>query len=257
MALQNNEPASRKPAVWNLEPLSHVRRVIAVASGKGGVGKSTVAVNLAHALVAQGLSVGILDADIYGPSIPKMLGLSGKPEIENGQMIPLIGHGIKTMSMQFITGDDAAIMRGPMISKTLYQLLRMTRWASSEKPLDILLVDMPPGTGDIHLSMAQQVPLDGAIIVTSPQQVSVIDARKCAKMFAKVNVKLLGVVENMSGGIFGKGGGQMLADEFSIPLVGSIAMDSSICQTSDSGAVYSGTECASFSRIIASVLKFI
>src|SRR5262249_7680486 len=154
-----------------------------------------LAVNLAHALTTQGKKVGLLDADIYGPSIPRMMGLSGQPEIKDGRMVPLMAHDVACMSMGFILPDDAAVMRGPMITKTLYHLLRLTQWGV----LDVLLVDMPPGTGDIHLSMAQQVPLDGAIIVTTPQEVAVADARKCAQMFAKLRVKILGVVENMSG----------------------------------------------------------
>lgn len=245
-----SDPAARRQAVWNFEPLAHVKRVIAVASGKGGVGKSTVTVNLAHALAAQGMCAGILDADIYGPSIPRLMGISGKPEIQNNQMIPLERYGIKTMSMQYITGDEAAIMRGPMISKTLYQLLRMTCWGTSEKPLDILLVDMPPGTGDIHLSMAQQVPLSGVIIVTTPQEMALIDARKCAKMFRKVNVKLLGVVENMCGDVFGYGGGQKLADELAIALLASIPMDAALCRASDGGQRYDGMAAQQFLQIV-------
>jgi len=227
----------KKPAVWNSEPLPYVRRIIAIASGKGGVGKSTTAVCLARALSQSGRNVGILDADIYGPSIPLMMGLSGQPEFKE-KMIPLESAGIKCMSMGFITGDEAAVLRGPMISKTLNQLLRMTLWGTPEKPLDLLIVDMPPGTGDIHLSMAQQAPMDGAIIVTTPQAVALIDARKCAKMFGKVNVPLLGVIENMSGSIFGSGGGQILADEFHVPLLGSVALDAAIREHTDRGEAY-------------------
>ena len=230
-------PELRKPAIWRHEPIPYVRRIIAVASGKGGVGKSTVTVNLARAMQACGKRVGILDADIYGPSVPRMMALSGQPMIKNGKMIPLENHGIACMSMGFITGDEAAVMRGPMISKTLTQLLRMSEWASKDAPMDTLLVDMPPGTGDIHLSMAQLVPLNGAIIVTTPQEIALLDARKCAKMFDKVNVPLLGVIENMSGSIFGSGGGKKLADEFSVPLLGSIPMNGDICEMSDQGRV--------------------
>ncbi len=235
-------PETRKPVVWNTTPLEHVKRVVAIASGKGGVGKSTLTVNLAQALIRQGQHVGILDADIYGPSIPRMLALSGQPHIAESHMLPLIAHGIKCMSMGFITGEQAAILRGPMISKTLHQLLRSTRWGSEAEPLDTLLVDMPPGTGDIHLSMAQQVPLTGVIIVTTPQQVAVIDARKALHMFVKLGVPVLGVIENMSGGLFGSGGGKMLAEEAGVPFLGEIALDAAIVEASDSGILYQGTE---------------
>lgn len=237
----------KKPAVWVTEPLPHVKRVIAVASGKGGVGKSTTAVNLALAISQSGRRVGILDADIYGPSIPRMMALSGKPEFKE-KMIPLESRGVKCMSMGFITGDEAAVLRGPMITKTLAQLLRMTEWGTAAAPLDLLLVDMPPGTGDIHLSMAQQVPLTGAIIVTTPQEVAVMDARKCASMFIKVNVPVLGVVENMSGAVFGSGGGAKLASELHVPLLGSVAMDAHICAAMDRGDVYLPEE---YGKIIA------
>ena len=198
LTAQNAEPIAPKPeagysqprerAQWNLTPVENVKTVIAIASGKGGVGKSTTAVNIALAFAALGKNVGLLDADIYGPSIPRMLSLAGQPEIVDGKMVPHERYGIKTNSMGYITGDEAAILRGPMISKTLHQLLRMTRWGTKEKPLDILLVDMPPGTGDIHLSMVQQVPLTGAVIVTTPQEVATIDARKCGQMFLKTGV---------------------------------------------------------------------
>jgi len=259
LTAQNNEPIPAKPetgytqprerAVWNVTPVEGVSKVIAIASGKGGVGKSTTAVNLAMALAAKGKRIGLLDADIYGPSIPRMMALAGQPEIIEGKMTPLESHGIKCMSMGFITGDEAAILRGPMISKTLHQLLRFSRWGTQDAPLDLLLVDMPPGTGDIHLSMVQQVPLAGAVIVTTPQEVATIDARKCLKMFQKVGVKVLGVIENMSGSIFGSGGGKKLADEMNVPFLGTIEMDGAICTASDAGVSYTGKGAAAYNAI--------
>ncbi len=252
----------RERVQWNLTPVENVKTIIAIASGKGGVGKSTTAVNLALALSAMGKNVGLLDADIYGPSIPRMLALSGQPQIVDEKMVPHERYGIKTNSMGFITGEEAAILRGPMISKTLHQLLRLTRWASKEKPLDVLLVDMPPGTGDIHLSMVQQVPLTGAIIVTTPQDVATIDAKKCAQMFQKTGVKIIGVIENMSYftdssgnevAIFGEGGGKNLADEFAAPLLGSVPIDTKLREASDAGMEYKGI-CAEVYRGIANKL---
>ena len=227
--------AAKKPATWNITPLDHVKKIIAVASGKGGVGKSTAAVNLAAGFRALGKRAGVLDADIYGPSIPHMLGLKGQPEIKDGKMLPLESHGIACMSIGFITGDQAAILRGPMISKALQQLLRATRWGTREEPLDVLIVDMPPGTGDIHLSMAQQVPLAGAVIVTTPQAVARLDAKKCAVMFQKVQVPLLGVIENMSGELFGSGGGKALAEEVGAPFLGSVPAEAAIREAGDAG----------------------
>jgi len=196
--------------------LPNVRNIIAVASGKGGVGKSTTAVNLALALQANGARVGVLDADIYGPSIPMMLGVSGRPESSDGKtMAALVGHGIQTNSIGFlIDADSPAIWRGPMVTQALEQLLRQTNWDD----LDYLIVDMPPGTGDIALTLSQKVPVIGAIIVTTPQDIALLDARKGLKMFEKVGVPILGVIENMAihicsncghaEHIFGQGGGQ-------------------------------------------------
>lgn len=239
-------PELQRPASINHTPLAHVGRVVAVASGKGGVGKSTVAVNLAHALTAAGKRVGVLDADIYGPSIPRMLGLDTylKPEIKNNQMVPPIAHGIRGMSMALITGDEAAVLRAPMITKALVQFLRVTRWATADAPLDVLLVDLPPGTGDITLSLAQNVKLDGLILVTTPQDVAVIDADKCASAFAKLHVPLLGVVENMSyfldpagqaHHLFGSGGGAKLAEKYRSAVLGNIPLDPAIGTHADAG----------------------
>lgn len=226
--------APREKAQWNLTPLEGVKKVVAIASGKGGVGKSTTAVNLAYALAASGKKVGLLDADIYGPSLPYLLGLPNtQPPIENNKMQPAIAHGIVVMSMGFITGDEAAILRGPMISKSLQQMLRFTDWGA----LDVLIVDMPPGTGDIHLSMVQQVPLAGAIIVTMPQTVATIDAVKCLKMFARVNVPVLGVLENMSGEMFGQGGGKQIAEEYQVPFLGSIPLDKTVREAGEGGNI--------------------
>lgn len=240
----------KKRANWNLTPLPHVTRMIAVASGKGGVGKSTTTVNLAHALAAAGKRVGILDADIYGPSIPRMLGLkhAGRPEMQDGLMQPLTAHGLRAMSMGFIMGDTAAVMRAPMVTKALSQMLRGVAWGTEQEPLDVLLIDMPPGTGDVHISLAQSVPLDGAIIVTTPQDVAVIDAEKCATAFEKMGVKLLGVIENMSGftdpagtmhRIFGEGGGTRLAEAHACAFLGEIPLDPAIGTAMESGASHS------------------
>ena len=224
----------RRAAVWNFTPVEGVKRIVAVGAGKGGVGKSTVTVGLAHALAGLGLRVAVLDADIYGPSLPRMLGLKG-PGSRNWRIIRwcLRWATAFPMSMHFITGDNAAVLRGPMISKALHQLLRATNW----KDIDILLVDLPPGTGDVQLSLAQAAPLDGAVIVTTPQAVAVDDARKALSMFRKVNVKVLGVVENMAGGMFGAGGGEALAREADVPLLGSIPLDAALCAAMDAGEI--------------------
>ncbi len=241
-----NDPAARRPAVWNTEKLSGVRRIVAVASGKGGVGKSTVTVNLAHALTACGQRVGILDADIYGPSIPRMLGLETrlKPEFTDGAMVPPVAYGIKAMSIALLMDNQAAVMRAPMVTKALAQLLRGTRWGTDAEPLDVLLIDMPPGTGDVHLSLAQSVPIDGALIVTTPQMISVIDAEKSAFMFQKLNIPLLGIVENMSyfsdaNGqkqcLFGSGGGAAMAAQFETPLLAQLPLDPALREAADTG----------------------
>ncbi len=239
-------PEQRKPAQWNREPLPHVRRVVALASGKGGVGKSTTTVNIAHALHATGQSVGILDADIHGPSIPRMLGIqhSGQPETKDGLMMPIPGHGLRALSMGNLSKDKAAIWRGPMVTKALVQMLRAARWGSEEQPLDWLLIDMPPGTGDTHISLVQQTPLHGAIIITTPQEVATIDAEKCLGLFTRVEVPVLGIIENMSyfadpsgarHAIFGEGGGERLARRHGVPFLGQIPLDATIREAADEG----------------------
>ena len=221
-----------------------VKNIIAVASGKGGVGKSTTAVNLALALAAEGAKVGMLDADIYGPSQPTMLGISGQPQSNDGKMLePLKGHGLQAMSIGFLIQDvDTPMMwRGPMVTQALDQLLRQTRWDD----LDYLVVDLPPGTGDIQLSLAQKVPVTGAVIVTTPQDIALVDARKGLKMFEKVDIKLLGIVENMSTHIcskcgheehiFGAGGGEKMCADYGAEMLGSLPLDIHIREQADSG----------------------
>lgn len=226
-----------------LSPLPGVKNIIAVASGKGGVGKSTVAANLALALAAEGASVGVLDADIYGPSQPRMLGLEGKPASPDGKSItPMRAHGIQAMSIGLLVGDDTPmIWRGPMVTQALMQLLTDTRW----EDLDYLVIDLPPGTGDIHLTLAQKIPVSGGVIVTTPQDIALLDAKKALKMFEKVEVPVLGIVENMATHvcsncgheehIFGAGGGQAMAEQYGVPLLGALPLDIRIREQADSG----------------------
>ena len=223
--------------------LPNVKNIIAVASGKGGVGKSTTSVNLALALAAEGATVGLLDADIYGPSQPQMLGISGRPESSDGKsMDPMLAHGIQAMSIGFLVDvDTPMVWRGPMVTGALEQLLRETRWDN----LDYLIIDLPPGTGDIQLTLAQKIPVTGAIIVTTPQDIALLDARKGLKMFEKVGIPILGIVENMSTHIcsncgheehiFGAGGGQKMCDDYKVDLLGSLPLDISIRVQTDSG----------------------
>ncbi|MBI5862736.1 MAG: iron-sulfur cluster carrier protein ApbC [Rhodocyclales bacterium] len=220
-----------------------VKNIIAVASGKGGVGKSTTAVNLALALAKEGASVGILDADIYGPSLPQMLGIRDQPEAaENRGLEPMVAHGVQAMSIGLlIDPEQPMVWRGPMVTQALTQLLTETRW----RDVDYLIIDMPPGTGDIQLTLSQQVPVTGAVIVTTPQDIALLDARKGLKMFEKVGVPILGVVENMSihicskcgheEHIFGTGGGERMAQDYGIEMLGALPLDMAIRVQADAG----------------------
>jgi ATP-binding protein involved in chromosome partitioning len=223
--------------------IAGVKNIIAVASGKGGVGKSTTAVNLALALAAEGASVGMLDADIYGPSQPTMLGIRGRPESKDGKSLePMEGHGIQAMSIGFLIDvETPMVWRGPMVTQALEQLLNETKW----RDVDYLVVDLPPGTGDIQLTLAQRVPVTGAVIVTTPQDIALMDARKGLKMFEKVNIPILGIVENMSlhqcskcgheEHIFGAGGGERMSKDYGVELLGSLPLDIDIREQADSG----------------------
>src|SRR3954464_16058829 len=220
-----------------------IKNIIAVASGKGGVGKSTTAVNLALALSAEGASVGVLDADIYGPSQPMMLGIAGRPESKDGKSLePMEGHGLQAISIGFLIDvDTPMVWRGPMVTQALEQLLKDTRW----RDLDYLVVDLPPGTGDIQLTLAQKVPVTGTVIVTTPQDIALIDAKKGLKMFEKVGIPILGIVENMSfhvcpkcghqSHIFGSGGAERMAKEYGTELLGQLPLDEAIRSQADSG----------------------
>ena len=226
-----------------LQPIANVKNIIAVASGKGGVGKSTTSVNLALALAAEGANVGILDADIYGPSIPTMLGLSGYPASDDGKtMNPKVSFGVQTISIGYLIEEDQPmIWRGPMVTNALQQLLKDTKWDN----IDYLIVDLPPGTGDIQLTLAQQIPVTAAVIVTTPQDIALIDAQRGLGMFEKVNVPVLGIIENMSmhicsncgheEAIFGQGGGEAMAKKNNIELLGSLPLDIKIREFADSG----------------------
>ncbi|HID98761.1 MAG TPA: iron-sulfur cluster carrier protein ApbC [Thiotrichaceae bacterium] len=227
----------------SVTPLKGVKNIIAVASGKGGVGKSTTAVNLALALSADGATVGILDADIYGPSQPRMLGVQQQPESTDGQSLePVMSYNLQSMSIGYLVEEDTPmIWRGPMVTQALEQLLKDTRW----REVDYLIVDLPPGTGDTQLTLAQKIPVSGAVIITTPQDIALLDARKGLKMFEKVNVSVLGVIENMSihicsqcgheEHIFGKGGGLLLSQENEVDFLGALPLDRSIREETDSG----------------------
>ncbi|HEY5598333.1 MAG TPA: iron-sulfur cluster carrier protein ApbC [Kiloniellales bacterium] len=243
-AAPGHQPAARPAGGTAAKPLvPGVRSIVAVASGKGGVGKSTTAANLALALATLNLRVGVLDADIYGPSQPRMLGISGRPSSPDGKILrPMEGYGVKCMSMGFLVAEDTPmIWRGPMVTSALQQMLRDVAWGE----LDILVVDMPPGTGDAQLSMSQQVPLTGAVIVSTPQDIALLDARKGLNMFRKVDVPVLGIVENMSTficpncghetQIFSHGGARREADKLGVDFLGELPLDIEIRETSDSG----------------------
>ncbi len=226
-----------------VEPIKEIKNIIAIASGKGGVGKSTTAVNLALALAAEGANVGLLDADIYGPSQPRMLGVQGKPESMDGKSLePMVSHNIQAMSIGFLVDEETPmIWRGPMVTQALEQLLKETHWQN----IDYLIVDLPPGTGDVQLTLAQKVPVSGAIIVTTPQDIALLDARRGLKMFQKVEVPVLGIIENMSTHIcsqcgheehiFGAGGGRRMADQQNVDFLGALPLDIRIREETDSG----------------------
>jgi len=226
-----------------LKPLPGVRNIIAIGSGKGGVGKSTTALNLALALAGEGLAVGVLDADVYGPSVPMMLGLSGRPDSPDGKTIePMRAHGIEAMSIGLLVDQDTPmIWRGPMATSALTQLLTETRWGD----LDVLVVDLPPGTGDIQLTMAQKIPVAGAVVVTTPQDIATLDARKALKMFEKLGIAVLGLVENMAvhvctncghaEHIFGEGGAMRMSVQYGVPVLGSLPLETGIREQGDAG----------------------
>ncbi len=226
-----------------VKPLKGVKNIIAVASGKGGVGKSTLSVNLALALSAEGAQVGILDADIYGPSQPRMLGISGQPQSKDGKSLePMHSYHLQAMSIGFLVDEESPmIWRGPMVTQALEQLLKDTQW----RELDYLVIDLPPGTGDTQLTLAQKVPVSGSVIVTTPQDIALLDARKAYKMFEKVEIPVLGVVENMSthicsqcgheDPIFGSGGGRDMATQYGVDFLGTVPLDRSIREQSDAG----------------------
>lgn len=257
-ALQGLDGIERVEVNWSTQVVAHqamrgqallpgAKNIVAVASGKGGVGKSTTAVNLALALAAEGATVGMLDAEIYGPSQPMMMGVSGKPDSPDGKTItPPVNHGLQMMSIGLlIDGEAPAIWRGPMATQAFDQMLRLSNWGAPGAPLDYLIVDLPPGTGDVHLSISQRAPLTAAIIVTTPQDIALLDAKKGLQMFEKVSVPVLGIVENMAtyhcpncgheAHIFGQHGGERLAEACGVPLLGSMPLDLGIREQADSG----------------------
>ena len=243
MVAQTLTPPSSRVVQAGLKPHPRIANVIAVGSGKGGVGKSTTTVNLALALQQMGVRVGVLDADVYGPSVPLMLGLSGRPEsTDDKKIVPMRALGVDTMSIGYLIEDDSPmIWRGPMATQALTQFFNDTLWDD----LDVLLIDLPPGTGDIQLTLSQKIPVAGAVVVTTPQEVATLDARKAIAMFEKVKIPVLGLVENMAvhvcsscghaEHIFGSGGGQTMAQRYNVPLLGSLPLDVAIREQADAG----------------------
>jgi ATP-binding protein involved in chromosome partitioning len=245
----HSHAAPPQPQRKGIPALEKIRFIVAVASGKGGVGKSTTSANLAVGLAAQGWRVGLLDADIYGPSMPRLFGLSEKPQVEGGKLVPLEAYGVKIISMGFLVDENVPMVwRGPMVSQAISQLLGEVAWGE----LDALVIDMPPGTGDVQLTIAQQVPLAGAVIVSTPQDLALIDARRAVAMFEKVEAPILGIIENMSyflcphcGGrseIFAHGGARRDAEQMSVPFLGEAPLDIKIRETSDAGRPVVGAD---------------
>ena len=259
------KPLATPASVPNL--LAHVKKVILVASGKGGVGKSTVAAQLAISMSKSGQSVGLLDADIYGPSQPRMMGIEGqKPDGVQGRIEPLTAHGVKVMSIGLmVDASQALVWRGPIVQKALMQMLSDTVWGSAETPLDILVVDMPPGTGDVQLSIAQKINITGAVIVSTPQDIALIDARKGVEMFRKVSVPILGVIENMSTHIcsacgheehvFGHGGAKAEAERMGVPFLGEIPLSAAVRVASDAGEIAADPAFADLAVRVLDALK--
>ena len=242
----SEDPQARMAPPPGAEKPNHVRHVIAVASGKGGVGKSTVSTNLAVAFAGMGLRVGLLDADIYGPSAPKMMGVDGDPLFENEKLQPLEAHGVKLMSIGFIVDEGKAmIWRGPMASSAVRQMIHDVAWGSETQPLDVLVVDLPPGTGDVQLTLVQKLRIDGAVLVTTPQEIALIDARRAASMFEKTATPILGLIENMAFftnpatgepiEIFGRGGAAREAETLGVPLLAEIPIDIALREGGDAG----------------------
>lgn len=231
-ALEQGRPKAPVPSA---RP-DHVKAVLAVASGKGGVGKSTVAVNLACAFARLGLRAGLLDADVYGPSAPLMMGLSDAPRHEDGRLVPLEAWGVRVMSVGFLVGaDQALVWRGPMASQALTQMLTQTRWGTQAEPLDVLVVDLPPGTGDVQLTLVQKTPLDGVVIVSTPQKAALADARRAHAMFGKTGTPVWGLIENMSGEVFGRGGARAEAERLGVDFLGELALDPVLREGGDAG----------------------